>query len=133
MGPATPVNLLLRVALVIAALAAAGWLALSLQNERLQVAGIKLMAGSPPQPGPALEKFRRASRLSASQQPEQFQANAYFTRGERSRAVAMLRGLLAKEPDNRTGWLLLGNWLAPDNPREADAAFARARALNGSP
>ena len=90
------------------------------------------MAAKTPQPAQALGKFREASRLSASQQPELFEASAYFAQGERARAIGMLRGLLAEEPDNRTGWLLLATWLRPTDPRGADDAAARARALNGT-
>jgi predicted Zn-dependent protease len=117
---------------VAGAVVVAGWLALSLHNERLQVSGIRLMAAQPPQPAQALQDFRAASRLSASQQPELFEASAYFAQGDRARAIGMLRSLLAGEPDNRTGWLLLAGWLRPSDPRGAEAAAARARALNGN-
>ncbi len=127
-----PRHALLRVVLFAVALVVASWLALSLANERIQVSGIRLMAEQPPQPGLALDNFRQASRLSASQQPELFEASAYFAQGRREKAVAMLRGLLAEEPDNRTGWLLLSTWLRPTNPDAADAAAERARALDGS-
>jgi predicted Zn-dependent protease len=122
----------LRVILVASALAVACWLALSLRNERLQVAGIRLLADQPPQPALALEKFRGASRLSASQQPELFEASAYYAQGQPQRAITMLRGLLAQEPDNRTGWLLLSVWLSPIDPTGAKAAAERARVLDGS-
>ena len=118
--------------LAAAALAIAAWLTLSLSNERLQVAGIKLMAAEPPQPAEALVKFRQASRLNASQQPELFEASALFVQGDRAGAADMLRELLADEPDNRTGWLLLAAWLRPTDPRGAEAAAARARALDGT-
>ncbi|MFM9127580.1 MAG: hypothetical protein ACKOTA_08510 [Solirubrobacterales bacterium] len=121
-----------RVVLAGAALVIAAWLALSLSNERLQVAGIKLMSDDPPQAAVALEKFRQASRLNASQQPELFEASALFVQGERTKAIGMLRGLLAEEPDNRTGGLLLAAWLRPTDPGGADAATARARALDGT-
>ena len=120
-------------ALVVGALACAAWLAVSLRNERLQVAGIKLLQEEPPQATLALQDFQRASQLSASQQPELFEASVYFAQGQRARAIGMLRGLLADEPKNRTGWLLLSNWLRPSHPRAADAALARARALDGAP
>ena len=122
----------LRVILVAAALVVAGWLALSLRNERLQVSGIRLMAEQPPQPALALDRFRQASLLSASQQPELFEASAYYAKGQPQRAVTMLRDLLAQEPDNRTGWLLLSAWLRPTDPAGAKAATERARALDGS-
>jgi predicted Zn-dependent protease len=127
-----PRHALLRFALLAVALVIAGWLALSLANERLQVSGIKLMAEQPPQPALALEKFRQASRLSASQQPELFEASAYYAQGQPQRAVTMLRDLLAQEPDNRTGWLLLSAWLRPTDPAGANAAAERARVLDGS-
>lgn len=122
-----------RVLLVALALACAGWLAVSLRNEKLQVSGIKALALKPPQTAPAFEDFRRASQLSASQQPELFEASVYFLEGRRARAIAMLRGLLAAEPDNRTGWILLGNWLSVAGQPGAGSAYARARALNGRP
>ena len=114
------------------ALLCAGWLAVSLRNERLQVAGIRLLAEKPPQVDAALDDFRRASQLSASQQPELFEASVYFLKGQRPRAISMLRGLLAREPDNRTGWLLLSAWLRPTDPAGANAAAERARVLDGS-
>ncbi len=123
----------IRAALVALALACAGWLAVSLRNERLQVSGIKLLAEQPPRADAAFDDFRKASLLSASQQPELFQASVYFLKGDRPRAIAMLRGLLAEEPENRTGWLLLGNWLRATGAPGADSAYARARALNGDP
>ena len=123
----------LRALLVLAALVVVAWLALSLRNERVQVAGIKLMAETPPQPALALGKFQQASTLSASQQPELFEASAYFALGERARALAMLRELLKEEPDNRTGWLLLSAWLRPSDPAAADRAEDRARVLDGTP
>lgn len=123
-----------RAALAVLALACSGWLAISLRNERLQVSGIKLLAEQPPRVDTAFDDFRKASLLSASQQPELFEASVYFLKGERPRAIAMLRGLLAEEPDNRTGWLLLGNWLrATGDPDGAGRAYARARELNGGP
>ena len=125
-------GLALRVILVAAALVVAGWLALSLRNERLQVSGIRLMAEQPPQPALALDRFRQASLLSASQQPELFEASAYYAQGQPQRAVTMLRDLLAQEPDNRTGWLLLSAWLRPTDPAGANAAAERARVLDGS-
>ena len=125
--------LVVRTALVALALLCAGWLAVSLRNERLQVAGIRLLAEKPPQVDAALDDFRRASQLSASQQPELFEASVYFLKGQRPRAISMLRGLLAREPDNRTGWLLLGNWLQASGDPGAARAYARARELNGSP
>jgi len=125
--------LVARAALAVLALLCAGWLGVSLRNERLQVAGIKLLAQQPPRADAAFDDFRKASLLSASQQPELFEASVFFLQGERPKAIAMLRGLLAEEPDNRTGWLLLGNWLRATGDPGADRAYARARALNGNP
>jgi len=127
----SPANIALRAALVALALVCAAWLALSLRNERLQTAGIKLFQRPQPDFSLALDDFRRASELSASQQPELFEASVYFAQGQGPKAIAMLRALLAAEPDNRTGWLLLSNWLRPTDPGGADAALARYRALDG--
>lgn len=125
--------LVARLLLVILALACAAWLGVSLRNERLQVDGIKALAQKPPDTAAAFEDFRRASQLSASQQPELFEASVYFVEGERTKAIVLLRGLLESEPDNRTGWVLLGNWLEASGEPGAEAAYARARRLNGAP
>lgn len=118
--------------MVVVAVACAAWLAVSLRDERLQVRGIELLAESPPKPALALDDFRRASLLSASQQPELFQASVYFVQGRRATAIAMLRSLLAAEPDNRTGWILLANWLRATGKPGAEQAYARARSLDGN-
>lgn len=127
-----PRQALLRASLAAAALLVAAWLAISLRDERLLVSGIRQMEEQPPNSAQAELNFRHASLLNKSQQPELFEASAWYVQGRRAEAIAMLQRLLADEPDNRSGWILLETWLRPADPRAADAAEARARELDGN-
>ena len=132
-SPVSRTTAVTRVLLVALALLAAGWLAVSWRDVRLQDQGIRALQATPPAPRVALAKFRAAGRLNASRQPVQLAAAAYLILGERDRAIAMLRRELRAEPDNRIGWVLLSNWLRGVDPAAADAAARRAEKLNGKP
>ena len=132
-SPASRTTAVTRVLLVALALLAAGWLAVSWRDVRLQDQGIRLFQATPTQARAALSKFHAAGRLNASRQPRQFEAASYWVLGERERAVAMLKDLLRQEPDNRIGWVLLSNWLRASDPAAAAAAARRAEKLNGKP
>jgi cytochrome c-type biogenesis protein CcmH/NrfG len=54
-----------------------------------------------------------------------------FIDGDRAGAIARLEGLLRREPENRTGWVLLGNWLRGEDPIASERAFERAAQLDG--
>ena len=120
-----------RLLLSLLATAIVAWLVISWNDDRLQTQGIVLLERQPPQTAEALESFRSAKLLNASLQPDAFEASALFLNGDRARAIAQLEGLLRSEPENRTGWLLLGNWLSSDDPAGAARAFERAAALDG--
>jgi cytochrome c-type biogenesis protein CcmH/NrfG len=107
------------------------WLVISWNDDRLQTQGIVLLERQPPQTAEALESFRAAKLLNASLQPDAFEASVLFLDGDRARAVASLERLLRSEPENRTGWLLLGNWLRGEDPSASARAFQRAAQLDG--
>jgi len=129
--PLPPRALALRLLLSLLAVVAAGWLLVGWHDERLQTQGILLLAEQPARPAEAIERFRGAQLFSASLQPQLFEASAVYLLGDRTRATGDLRQLLVREPRNRTGWLLLGNWLLTDDPPAAEAAFRQASALDG--
>ncbi len=120
-----------RILLSLLAAAIIAWLLIGWNDDRLQTQGIVLLERQPPQTAEALERFRSAKLLSASLQPDAFEASVLLLNGDRARAIAQLEGLLRSEPENRTGWLLLGNWLSSDDPAGAARAFERAAALDG--
>ena len=120
-----------RILLSLLAAAAIGWLLISWQDERLQTEGIILLAEQPPRPTEAIERFRDAGLLSASLQPKLFEASSVYLLGDREKAISDLRALLLREPRNRTGWLLLGNWLLVSDPGAAAIAFGQAELLDG--
>ena len=122
----------LRAALTLLALLACGWLLVSWRNEQLQTDAILLLAKQPPQAAAAIGPLKRAELFNASLQPQAFIASANYILGDRLKAETELKQVLQKEPQNRTGWLLLGNWLQADDPVRAARAFARAAALNGN-
>jgi len=90
-----------------------------------------LLAEQPPRPTEAIERFRGAGLLSASLQPKLFEASSVYLLGDREKAIGDLRSLLLREPRNRTGWLLLGNWLLASDPGAAAIAFRQAELLDG--
>ncbi len=90
-----------------------------------------MLAEQPPRPREALEQFRGAQLMSASLQPQLFEASTIYLLGNHAEATADLRRLLRREPRNRTGWLLLGNWLLADDPPAANQAFRQAATLDG--
>jgi len=120
-----------RILLSLLAAAAIGWLLISWQDEQLQTEGIMLLAEQPPRPTEAIERFRGAGLLSASLQPKLFEASSVYLLGDREKAIGDLRSLLLREPRNRTGWLLLGNWLLASDPGAAAIAFRQAELLDG--
>ena len=120
-----------RLLLSLLAAAIFAWLVISWNDDRLQTQGIVLLERQPPETAEALERFRSAKLLSASLQPDAFEASALFLNGDRARAVAGLERLLQSEPENRTGWLLLGSWLRSDDPIASARAFERAAQLDG--
>lgn len=126
----SPFPLVTRIALSMLAAAIVAWLLISWNDERLQTDGIVLLEQRPPQTSAALDRFRAAKLLSASLQPDAFVASATFIAGDRTAAVAELEALLRSEPENRTGWLLLANWLRVDDPAASARASARAAALD---
>ncbi|MBJ7244157.1 MAG: hypothetical protein JHD03_05005 [Solirubrobacteraceae bacterium] len=120
-----------RILLSLLAAAAIGWLLISWHDERLQTEGIMLLAEQPPRPVEAIERFRDAGLLSASLQPKLFEASIVYLLGDREKAISDQRALLLREPRNRTGWLLLGNWLLVSDPGAAAIAFRQAELLDG--
>ena len=123
----------LRIALSVLALLAGGWLLVGWNDARLQTDGILLLAEHPPRAAEALKRFNSAKFLSASLQPEEFASSSVFLLGNRPLAIDQLKTVLETEPQNRSGWILLANWLAPTDPVASAAAFRRAALLNGNP
>lgn len=121
----------LRALLTLLAVLACGWLLVSWRDERLQTEAIVLLAEQPPQAAEAIPRLQDAQLLSASLQPQAFKASADFILGDHRKAIAELQAVLDQEPENRTGWLLLGNWLLAVSPAASARAFARAAELDG--
>jgi len=120
-----------RILFTAAALLIAGWLLVSWQDERLQRQGILLLGQQPPNTAAAIDRFERARLLSVSLQPDQFIAATVYLNGDHAGAEKQLRALLVREPENRTGWLLLANWLLADDPIAGRQALEVAAQLDG--
>ena len=120
-----------RLLLSLVATAIVAWLVISWNDDRLQTQGIVLLEARPPQTAEAIKSFRSAKLLNASLQPDAFEASVLFIDGDRAGAIARLEGLLRREPENRTGWVLLGNWLRGEDPIASERAFERAAQLDG--
>jgi predicted Zn-dependent protease len=114
-----------RVALVVVAVLALGWLVVQERATVLQRRGVSA-AGHLAVPGNAARAeraFRDARFLNPDTDPDVGRAVLYLARKQRGRAKALLDGVLRKEPDNLTAWAVLYSV-----SRDRDAATAR-RAL----
>lgn len=122
-----------RAALLVVAVLAATWLALAHRNLRLEHDAFQQIGATPPNTAGALALLQDARLLNASTERIQVKAIAYWNAGQRDRAIAQLREVVAQEPENATAWGLLTYYLRQTDPRAAEVAAARARALGGRP
>jgi predicted Zn-dependent protease len=120
-----------RVALLVLAALAAGWLAVGLRNQHLQDEATRLLL-RPGQERPAIERLDDARLLNANSQPELLAAAGRWRLGEREEGIRDLRALLRDEPENRVGWAVLADLLQDSDPRGAAQARRRVDELNGS-
>jgi len=104
-----------RGALVAVAVAWAAWFAISLRPVRERDEAI---AAHDPQRAAAL--LSRAASHTRSSEPDLRLAQLWAFQRRRERATAILRGIVAKEPENFDAWLLLSQTAPP-------ALAARAR------
>jgi predicted Zn-dependent protease len=126
---------LARAVLILAALATAAWLAVTLPSVRAQEEGEaivdrpvreKLSAADVDR---GLDAFERARRRQPDGGILPLEAQLLIRAGQRDRAAAVLAPLVRDEPRNVTAWATLSVALAQRDPAAANRARARAREL----
>jgi hypothetical protein len=123
-----------RAALLILAVAAAGWLASAYPGARDEARAGDLPTRpdgtlAPRDRDRAIELLEAARRRRPDSLVVPKLAGNYLARGERDRAVALLRSIVRAEPENVTAWTTLSIALADTEPAAARAADARRREL----
>jgi predicted Zn-dependent protease len=124
----------IRVAIVLLALAAGGWLAVQERAARAEeelttlafdIEG-RLGAAQISRIGDLLDTARR---LNPDRRPDLIEAFLLLRRGREREAVALLRRVVRDEPASVEGWALLARAAARVDPRSAAVARARLRVL----
>jgi predicted Zn-dependent protease len=123
-----------RVALVLLALAAGGWLAVQERAARAEEELTTLAFDTEGRLGAAevrrIEQLLRVDRrLNPDRRPDLVEAFLLLRRGRQAEAVALLRRTVRAEPESVEAWALLARAAARVDPRLAAAARARLREL----
>jgi hypothetical protein len=96
------VGIAARLAVALAAVVALGWLAIQYRNEQLRQSA--LTAASHLHVARADDDLRRSELLNPDQTPEIERALIRAGKGDVPGAVARLRAVVRREPDNLTAW-----------------------------
>ena len=123
-----------RIALLIVALAAAGWLASAYPGTRDEARARAIRPGpsgtlTAQQVQRTIELLESARKARPDGEVVPRLAGLELTAGRPDRAVALLKPLLRGEPDNVTAWTVLAFALADSDPNAAAKARARRREL----
>jgi hypothetical protein len=126
-----------RCALVVIALLAGAWLVLGIRSVGLEEDGRAVLAraqggkASPDEVRRGLSSLRRARRFSADKSPLLDEAFLLSAVGRSREGIDVAERLVAEEPDNIDGWIVvyLGSRELND-PERAAQAMRRVRALN---
>jgi hypothetical protein len=123
-----------RIAVVLVSLAAAGWLANAYPGTRAeeQAREIQPAAGealTPAQLRRSIELLQDARRGRPDGDIIPRLAGLELTAGNTDAAVALVRPLVAREPENVTAWAVLALALQSTDPAAAEQAQSRRREL----
>jgi hypothetical protein len=130
-------QVLVRSALIALALLAVAWLGLSLRATRLEAEGREVVDRaqrgeiSPAEVAHGLDVLKRARRLNADNEPRIAEVALLTEAGRTSEAIAVAERIVADEPENLDGWIVLylGAVLAGDD-RRRDRALRAVDRLN---
>src|SRR4051794_35902980 len=118
-----------RIVLIVLALAAGGWLFLQERSVRAQDELTRIGFEGNGDPGRAPALLATARRLTPDPRPDLFEGVVLAREHKLPQAIAALRRATTAEPENLEAWALLASVAAKTDPKVADAARARARAL----
>ena len=120
---------LARAAIVLVAIPALAWLAVSYSNARLIAHGKSVLAMQHPTPGEvesALSDVRHADNLSDRTESLEFAAALEIRAGRLDAARQLYEQIVRREPEGAEAWLVLSQLSAESDP--ARAAYARQQA-----
>lgn len=138
-------RVIVRILLVVGALAAAAWCATGLRSASLEAEAQELLTAdggaadfsaflgraTPERLSEAADLFGRARDWAPYQTNVTFEAGLLARSGRQDEAVELIEDLVGREPDNPDAWVALASLLAESDP--ARAAEARRRATELSP
>jgi predicted Zn-dependent protease len=123
----------IRAALLTVALAACAWFALGVRASHDQNAVSSLIAAhntlSPAQARSALAELHDGNVLNPDEALNVLRAQVYFHSGNVSRALAIAKGVVSREPSNVDGWVVVELISRQANPALNRLAQARLRQL----
>jgi predicted Zn-dependent protease len=117
-----------RAALAAVAVLLIGWLAVMEVDARRQADGVK--AAQARDFDAADADFRAARALNPDTTPDVNRAFLLQAAGRRDQAVALMRDVLRREPDNLNAWGVLFQFTRAHDPATADRARAARRRLD---
>ncbi len=114
-----------RVAVALLAVVVLAWLGILYRDQRL-VAG----ALEAPSPAQAESDLRRGRLLNPDTGPDALRSVLLAGTGQRARALAMLEGVLRREPENLYAWSALLSLSRGRDPANTHRALAAQRRLD---
>jgi predicted Zn-dependent protease len=123
--------LVARAAVAVLAIVVIAWLAVMERNQRLQATSLELVKSR--QGSRAESNLKRARFLNPDSTPDLTRAALFLSQGERGRALALLKQVVRREPDNLRAWgeiLVVSNGYDAAAAQLATDAFARLDPLD---
>jgi hypothetical protein len=122
-----------RLALLVLAALAIGWLGVSYGNARLLAHGGKVLASQHPSPAEvesALSDARHADKLTDKTEALSFAAALEIRAGRLDAARRIYEQIVRREPEGAEAWLVLSQLSAKSDPARAAYALAQANRLD---
>jgi hypothetical protein len=117
-----------RAATIAVALALLAWLGIMERSARLQADGLAATARQ--DFGAAETDFRAARLLNPDTTPDLRRAFVYVASSRQAQGVALIEGVLRREPENRSAWGLLEEFTRASDPATSRRATAAIRRLD---
>jgi hypothetical protein len=118
----------MRAVLIALAVVVLAWLAVAERSARLQARGL---AATARQDFAAAEAdFRAARLLNPDTTPDLQRAFVYLASSRQPQGIALIQGVLRREPDSRDAWGLLEQFTRDSDPAMSRRATAALRRLD---
>lgn len=124
-----------RIALTVLVVAVLAWVGIGLRNAMLEsdaagLVGSSAATASSERLAEARDAYLRAAELSPDTAPEVRAAGIANFTGKPREALAILRGVVSREPENLDAWLLIASAADRIDRPLAERARARVRSLS---